>query len=272
MSLLVDLMQHAEDPAYAAAAQAARQPSRVRRDGRPHGSSRVVRGVAVLAVAGLLTGVAAAAVRSSGDGASRAGLLDEVQRRTTSSDRLAAQATRLRSDVAARRDAALAGTAAARLQALEQASAALPVVGPGLVARLDDRPQPQDADPAVVRGGQIGLGRVLDRDLQLLVNGLWAAGAEAVSVNDQRLTARTAIRSAGEAILVDYRPLSPPYVVRAIGAPGQLEPTFVDGAAGRQLATYTSLYGLRFSVSTSNDLRLPAGAVTALRSAVPGPS
>ncbi len=271
MSLLVDLMQHAEDPAYAAA-QVARTAPSGRPDGAARRPSRAVQGVAVLAAAGLLTGVAAAAVRSSGDGASRAGLLDEVQRRTAGSDRLTAQATQLRADVATRRDAALAGTEAARLQALEQASASLPVTGPGLVARLDDRPPPQDADPTVPRGGQIGLGRVLDRDLQLLVNGLWAAGAEAVSINDQRLTARTAIRSAGEAVLVDYRPLSPPYVVRAIGAPGQLEPSFVDGVAGRQLSTYTSLYGLRFSVTSSADLHLPAGAVLALRSAVPGPS
>ena len=49
---------------------------------------------------------------------------------------------------------------------------------------------------------------MLDRDLQVIVNGLWAAGAEAIAVNGQRLTACSAIRSAGEAILVDFRPLS----------------------------------------------------------------
>ena len=82
-----------------------------------------------------------------------------------------------------------------------------------------------------------GDGRVLDRDLQELVNGLWAAGAEAVSVDGQRLTARTAIRSAGEAVLVDFRPLSPPYVVRGARATpaGSSRPSST-ATAGRRLA------------------------------------
>jgi len=92
---------------------------------------------------------------------------------------------RLRTEVADRRDAALARDAlgrasAARLEALELASAAVAVTGPGVVVVLDDRPS--DADPAALpRGGEPGDGRVLDRDLQALVNGLWAAGAEAVA-------------------------------------------------------------------------------------------
>ena len=56
-------------------------------------------------------------------------------------------------------------------------------------------------------------GRVLDRDLQVMVNALWAAGAEAIAINGQRLTARSAIRYAGEAILLDFRPLVPPNVM-----------------------------------------------------------
>ena len=63
-----------------------------------------------------------------------------------------------------------------------------------------------------------------------MVNGLWAAGAEAVAVNGQRLTALSAIRSAGDAILVDYRPLTRPYVVVAIGDPRTLQSRFVAGA------------------------------------------
>jgi len=265
MSLLVDLQEHAEDPGYAEAAAARRAAPPP-----PRAPRQVLAGVLVLVFVGVLTGTAAAVVRSAVDqrGAGRAGLVAEVQRRTDESDVLARQAQSLRAEVAARREAAIAGDDAARLRALELAAAAVAVTGPGVVAVLDDRPAGQPTDPAP-RGGSTGAGRVLDRDLQELVNGLWAAGAEAVSVNDLRLTARTAIRSAGEAILVDYRPLSPPYVVRAIGAPGRLEPAFVDGQAGRRLATYTSLYGLRFEVRGDDALRLPAGGVTEPRSATP---
>ena len=51
------------------------------------------------------------------------------------------------------------------------------------------------------------------------MNGLWSVGAEAIAVNGQRLTAQSAIRSAAGAILVNYRPLKPPYRVEAIGPP-----------------------------------------------------
>lgn len=273
MSLLVDLMQHAEDPAYADAA--AGRPRTAGRRSAPRSPRRIAVGALVVAVVGGLTGTAAAAVRAGADdGAARDGLVREVHSRTAQSDALVTQANALRTQVAALRDAALAGTGgpqAGQLQGLELAAATVAVTGPGVSVLLDDRPAGGSA-PTLVRGALIGSGRVLDSDLQVAVNGLWAAGAEAVSVNDLRLTARTAIRSAGAAILVDYRPLSPPYVVRAIGDPGRLEPDFADSTAGRQLAAYTSLYGLRFSVTRQDGLSLPAGVVPDPRSATPVPA
>jgi uncharacterized protein YlxW (UPF0749 family) len=269
MSLLVDLMQHAEDPAYAEAAAPRRAQAPSPRP--PQQRRRVAGGALVVALVGVLIGVAAATLRTAGDDSTqRAALVREVQRRTAESDALAARSEALRAEVSARRDAALAaqgGGQAAALAQLELAAASGAVAGPGIEVLLDDRPAGDATTPGLPRGGQVGSGRVLDRDLQQAVNGLWAAGAEAVSVNDLRLTARTAIRSAGEAVLVDYRPLSPPYVVRAIGDPGRLEAAFVDGAAGRRLAAYTSLYGLRFAVSARDQLRLPAGTVPDPRSA-----
>jgi uncharacterized protein YlxW (UPF0749 family) len=112
---------------------------------------------------------------------------------------------------------------------------------------------------------------VLDRDLQDVVNGIWAAGAEAVSVNGIRLTALTAIRSAGEAILVDFRPLSPPYEIEAIGDPGALEVGFLDGPAGRRFTAYTSLYGLRLETVRPRPSSWPAAGEPDLRMATPAP-
>ena len=66
------------------------------------------------------------------------------------------------------------------------------------------------------------LARVLDTDIQLVVNGLFASGAEAVAVNGQRITVLSPIRSAGEAVLVGFRPLTPPYTVTAVG-PDELD-------------------------------------------------
>ncbi len=219
---------------------------------------------------GVLTGTAAAQVRSQGravdDG--RAALVAEVARRTAESDALAAGLEQLRAQLARGAGAGPGddvGGAERRAGArrARAASATVPVTGPGVVVRLDDAPA-ADA-PADARGGQAAPGRVLDRDLQDAVNGLWAAGAEAVSVNDLRLSALTAIRSAGEAVLVDFRPLSPPYVVRAVGEASGLERRFVTGAAGRRLATYPGLYGIGLEVRRADRLSLPAAGVPDLR-------
>jgi uncharacterized protein YlxW (UPF0749 family) len=203
----------------------------------------------------------------------RTQLVADVQRRTAATDELARAAASLRGEVARLQAAGLslgaAGRAAAdRLAALELAAGVGPVTGPGVVVRLSDAPADQP-DPADPRGGDVGDGRVLDKDLQDVVNALWAAGAEAISINGLRLTTQTAIRSAGEAILVDYRPLSPPYTVRAVGDAKRLETTFVDGAVGRRLATYTSLYGLEFAVRRAAEQTLPGSGFPTLRLAEP---
>jgi uncharacterized protein YlxW (UPF0749 family) len=235
----------------------------------------------LLLALGALTGTAAAQVRRNDSATVRDRLADEVRRQTAESDRLAASAATLRDQVASARDAALGAgaagrSAASRLSALELATAATAVTGPGVVVVLDDAedaggtaaPGPV-APSAPPRGGQSADRRVLDRDLQGVVNGLWAAGAEAVTINDLRLTARTAIRSAGDAVLVDFRPLSPPYTVRAVGDPATLEARFVDGPAGRRLGTLGQLYGLRSSVRGDDALRLPAASAPELRAARP---
>jgi uncharacterized protein YlxW (UPF0749 family) len=105
---------------------------------------------------------------------------------------------------------------------------------------------------------------VLDRDVAMVVNGLWVAGAEAVSVNGQPLTSLSAIRTAGSAILVDYRPLTRPYVVSAIGGP-TLESQFATGSAGASLRTLHDAYGIRYGVEGVQDLTLPAASGLTLR-------
>jgi uncharacterized protein YlxW (UPF0749 family) len=281
MSLLVDMMTNTLDESYADAArrrvgeQGERLPGQGGDDRR--GPGRRLTAAVLLVGLGVVTGTAAAQVRSraAAAGTVRAQLVGEVQHRTSDSDALAAQAARLRREVSAQQDAALrasgsGATVAQQLADLQLATAVGPVTGPGLVVRLDDAPAP--AGDEVDRGGQVGTGRVLDRDLQDAVNGLWSAGAEAIAINGLRLSAMTAIRSAGEAILVDYRPLSPPYTLRAIGDPGSLEARFADSAAGRRLRTYTSLYGLELVVRRADKQTLPGAGEPLLRLASPAPA
>lgn len=99
-----------------------------------------------------------------------------------------------------------------------------------------------------------GAFRIHDTDLQLVVNALFAAGAEAVAVNDSRLVATTPIRAAGDTIVVNFRPLSPPYRVSAIGADRK---AFEDSEIARRFRRWTDLFGLGFSVD-QRDVTVPA--------------
>lgn len=273
MSLLVDMTSAALDPSYAdAAARRSAGPSSPAPGGGPRGHRWLL---LLLAAAGVVAGVAIAQTRQHADdaGAVRRSLVNEVRRQTKETDRLDAQAQALRREVQQVRDRALGEddrgrAAAAQVSALELVTGGVAVHGPGLVVTLQDAPDAADA-AATDRGGQLGSGRIFDRDIQDVVNALWAAGAEAISVNGQRLTAETAIRSAGEAILVDFRPLSPPYVLKAVGDVDAMEPAFADGQTARRFKTWTSLYGLGFDVTRGTDLRLPAAGAPDLRVAKP---
>src|SRR6478609_1448482 len=171
----------------------------------------------------------------------RAALQQEIQRRSAGLDADQVSLDQLRAQVAQLQRQALSARGgdglAQRAQLLGLLSAEVPVTGSGLKITMNDAASASTgaggADPRATAGK--GEDRVLDRDLQIVVNGLWAAGAEAIAVNGQRLTALSAIRSAGEAILVDFRPLSPPYVLRAVGDSATLQRRFTAGAAGRRL-------------------------------------
>jgi uncharacterized protein YlxW (UPF0749 family) len=263
MSLLEDIMTNTIDAGYAEAA--------ARRGADADRSSRVAV-LLGLVVIGLVLAVAAAQVRERERGANvaRRALVQEVEARTEAADRAAADLARLRSDIArARRDALeLAGdpAAARALEDLEQVTGAVALTGPGVVVTVDDPDRP---DNEVGEGQDAPEQRVLDRDLQALVNGLWASGAEAISVNDQRLTALSAIRAADVAILVDYRPLVPPYVIRAVGDAQRLEEAFLDSRGARDMRLLADNLGFRFDVALNERLTLPAASGLALRAARP---
>ena len=108
---------------------------------------------------------------------------------------------------------------------------------------------------------------MLDGDLQRLVNGLWLAGAEAIAINGQRLTQLSAIRTAGEAITVNFKPLRPPYVVEAIGNPDQLPARFIETDGGAWWLNLRSVYGVKFDMHSREELTLPALRIDDLRRA-----
>jgi uncharacterized protein YlxW (UPF0749 family) len=147
---------------------------------------------------------------------------------------------------------------------------ATPVEGPGIELTVDDaKGAGGGGDGPRADTGFSDTGRVRDRDMQRIVNGLWTAGAEAVSINGQRLTALSAIRAAGDAILVDNKPLAPPYTVLAVGDGHELADAFKDSVDGRYLQVLKENYGVRYSISVRDEVRLPAAASLIVRTAEP---
>lgn len=126
------------------------------------------------------------------------------------------------------------------------------VVGPGVVVELRDAERGADGELETVE-------RVLDKDLAMVVNGLWWSGAEAISINDERITPLSAIRRVEDVILVNRRPVAQPYEVRAIGDPRTLGQRFADGSGGAWLRTANAQGGIRYNITTSESLTLPSG-------------
>ena len=88
-------------------------------------------------------------------------------------------------------------------------------------------------------------------------------------MNGVRLTPISAIRFAGQAVLVDYQPITSPYQISAIGNADALSTSFAQSAVASRYQTLKGADGIGFSFTESQHLSLPASAATALRYARP---
>jgi uncharacterized protein YlxW (UPF0749 family) len=267
---LTELFRTPLDPGYA---QAARRRAR---GGPP--SSGIRRGTAfgtrtaALVVIGFLLAVAYHSALTAQPEASRAraGLVADVRARRTMTDDMQKRADKLREQVSRERDAALSDSGeSSRLRNLEADTGLARVRGNGVAVRLVDAPPP--IDPVTGKRSTTNPGRILDRDLQDISNELWRLGAEAVAINGERLTATTTIRAAGDAILVDFRPVTAPYEVAAIG-PDDLKDTFTNSVTAKRFRNYVDAYRMQFSVQQRDGMTLPAAGEPRLRYAQPSPT
>ncbi|WP_107475238.1 DUF881 domain-containing protein [Streptomyces sp. F-1] len=272
MSLITNVMDHSLDDGYAEAA--ARKKSQG--EGGLPKTLRAKLGLAgglVLAALVVTVGAAQARVAAPVVAKERQELIDRVDKETADADRLQGSVDKLRDDVSARQRAALrASGGSAEADLVGMLSGATEVHGPGVKLVVNDAKEASsggDGSNPRETAGFSDTGRVRDRDLQRVVNGLWQSGAEAVSINGQRLTALSAIRAAGDAILVDNRPLVPPYTVLAVGDGPRLSNDFQNGADGLYLHALEQNYGIRATISTQPDVRLPAAPSVIVRTARP---
>jgi uncharacterized protein YlxW (UPF0749 family) len=158
-----------------------------------------------------------------------------------------------------------------RLDRLESAAAQVAVHGPGITVTLREPPA-ASSSPGAARGGTVPITRtniLTDRDIRSVVNELWHDGAEAVAVNGIRLTPTSAIRFAGQAILVDFQSITSPYTIAAVGNADELITRFAESDVASRYKTLAGVDGIGFTFDTSADLALPAGALGSVQYAHP---
>ncbi|MFI1568408.1 DUF881 domain-containing protein [Streptomyces sp. NPDC020490] len=270
MSLLTNVMDHSLDDGYAEAA-ARKRAAGAGGVPKPLRARLGLAGGLVLAALVVTVGAAQARVAAPVVAKERQELIDRIDRETTAADKLENSVDELRRDVSARQREALRQSGGDRTEVVGILSGAVEVHGPGVKLVVDDAKEATtggDGDPRETSGFS-DTGRVRDRDMQRVVNGLWESGAEAVSINGQRLTALSAVRAAGDAILVDNKPLVPPYTVLAVGDGQRLSTRFQDSADGLYLHALQQNYGIRTAISVEGDLRLPAAPSVIVRTAQP---
>ncbi len=262
---LTELFRNPLDPGYADAAARRPESPQPPPSGWRRWSARTVT-LVVLVVLGFLFAVAyrQTVAEAPGRTQARQGLVEQIKQRESETDRLSERADQLRAEVARQREAALGGSEAARLRNLEAGTGLGRVRGDGVVVRLVDAPPDEDA----ATDSDAGPSRVLYTDLQGVANDLWAAGAEAISINGQRLTSTSTIRFAGQAILVDFRPVTGPYEVSAIG-PDELRERFERSRSALTMRKVAEDTGLSFGIRDAEDLTLPAAPEPRLQYAQP---
>jgi len=141
------------------------------------------------------------------------------------------------------------------------------VTGAGLRVQLEDAPTNRPQPPEIVPDDLV----VHQQDLEGVINALWAGGAEAMTLQGERVTALTAFRCVGNVLSLHGRVYSPPYVVEAVGDPQRLQAALDASEPLSIYREYVAAVGLGFSVETRDTIDAPAytGVLTLEHASVP---
>lgn len=211
--------------------------------------------VLVFVLAGLLITVSGIAARGTDLRNDRnVSLRDLINTHAQRNTQLQGQIDALRSEVdeLSSRDFSL-GEVQRETGEAELAASAAAVVGPGVRVTLSDAPT--DVKPAGVDDDDLV---VHQQDIQSVVNALWAGGAEAITIQDQRVIATTGIKCVGNTVVLHGVPYAPPYVIEAIGSPDELEQALDSAAAVRIYREYVDAYGLGYAQERLDVVEMPA--------------
>ena len=178
-------------------------------------------------------------------------LADLIQAEDRRVRTLRAEVRTLREELSSiQRDAATVGAEAGSIQdqarALGRVAGTHGAAGPGITVTLDDsssaRSPTGDPNDLVVH----------ERDIQTVVNALWGAGAEAVAIDGERLSSSSAVRCAGNTLLLHGTVHSPPYFVGAVGDPRALEAGLDRQPGMERLRANVEAFGLGFDIEAGS--------------------
>lgn len=215
----------------------------------------------VLVAAGLLFTTSATTARGTQFRSERADLADLIKaedlRVKTRTQRVTAMEKRVQQEAAANTVNSEA------IKALEESSSSvisaaglLPMTGPGLTVTLDDAPR----DVPVPDGAGPDDLVVHQQDVQAVVNALWAGGAEAMMLQDQRVISTSAVRCVGNTLILQGRVYSPPYTVTVLGDVQKMKASLDSSPQISYYLQYVASLRLGWSVKQSDRLALPAYA------------
>ncbi len=140
------------------------------------------------------------------------------------------------------------------LETLRYAAGLLtPVTGPGIAVTLNDAPIPEDGTGDI----DLDLYLVHQQDLEGVINALWAGGAEAMMVEDQRIVSTSSVKCIGPVLYLQQRVYAPPYTVSAIGDPAELLAALDESQAVQDYLYYVDQIGLGFTTEVSENILMP---------------
>lgn len=180
-------------------------------------------------------------------------LVELVKSRSERVEQLRDEADRLRVEIDELRPQQAEGLPADELDRASVAAMTGAVEGPGASVTLTDAPldvKPADVDEDLLV--------VHQQDIQQVANALWAAGAEAMTIQGQRVVASTAVKCVGNTVVLHGVPYAPPYVIAAIGDPDRLMAGLDTDEYVRIYRDYAARYQLGYDARREQHISMPA--------------
>ncbi len=228
--------------------------------GKPSRAWRFVAPIALALCGALLVTSARAADGSDLRPGQHTDLADLVRAEERRAEELTAELERLSAEVdelTAEKGAAGNGEIQQEIDRLRPAAGFTAVQGPALTVSLDDAPLPADLQE-LAPDTQLEDYLVHQQDLEAVINALWAGGAEAMMVMDQRIVSTSTIRCVGPVLLLQGRRYAPPYTITAIGDVDAMQDALDDSETVSGYRQYADYIGLGYQVDRSDEVTVPA--------------